>query len=389
VTLPARRLANLPVYPFAALNQRVREMNTRGLDVINLDIGSPDLPPPDTVIAALAESAADAGAHGYSGYKGTADFREAVARHYHKRFGVTVDPETQILPLLGSKEGIVNLIMAYIDQGDVVLTPDVGYPSYSIGAVLAGGEAYFVPMAQVTGCTPDVDSIPVHVLRRSKMLWVNYPNNPTGATVELDFYARMIEFCARHDLLLASDHPYYDVTYDGYRAASALQAPGALDHAVEFISFSKTYNMAGWRLGAAVGSKTAISALLQVKSNIDSGHFIPIYHAGIVALEHVPQSWIDARNLVYQRRRDRIMSALPSIGLSAEMPKGSLYIWGRVERGTGVDYAERALVGAHVSLAPGEFYGPGGRDYVRFSLCSPDQRLNDALQRLKSWYASQ
>ncbi len=389
MTEPAYRLGRLPVYPFAALNQRVRELNARGLDVINLDVGSPDLPPPENVIAALAESAAGANTHGYSGYKGTAAFRASVARHYHERFGVTVDPETQVLPLLGSKEGIVNLMLAYIDQGDVVLVPDVGYPSYSMGAALAGGDAYFVPMPESMGYIPDVDAIPDNVRRRAKMLWVNYPNNPTGATVEPGFYARMIEWCARYDILLASDNPYYDVTYDGFLASSALQAPGALDHAVEFISFSKTYNMAGWRLGAAVGSAKAISALLQIKSNMDSGHFQPIYEAGSIAFEHVPRSWIAARNQVYQRRRDRVLAELPHIGLTAATPKGSLYIWGRVERGDGAQYAESALTAAHVSLAPGEFYGPGGKQYVRFSLCATDQRLQQALDRLKTWYASQ
>lgn len=385
--LPARRLGHLPVYPFAALTQRVREMTMHGLDVINLDVGSPDMPPPTQVIDALARSASTADHHGYAGYKGTPQFREAVARYYQRRFGVTVDPEKEVLPLLGSKEGIVNLILGFVDDGDTVLVPDVGYPAYSMGAYLADGDAFFIPTPEHLGFTPDLDAIPQDVLERSKILWVNYPNNPTGATVDTSFYARMIEFCARHGILLASDNPYCDVTFDGYRAGSALEAPGALDHAVEFISFSKTYNMAGWRLGAAVGSQTALKTLLNIKSNMDSGHFRAVYDAGIVALDTVTQDWVDQRNQVYQRRRDLILQALPSIGLSAHTPKGSLYIWAKTKSGDGVDYAESALVDANVSLAPGEFYGPGGKAYVRFSIATPEDRLHTALERLKTWYA--
>ncbi|MFN8529585.1 MAG: aminotransferase class I/II-fold pyridoxal phosphate-dependent enzyme [Anaerolineae bacterium] len=389
MTLPAARLSRLPVYPFAALTQRVRELNAQGFDVINLDIGSPDMPPPEVVVGSLAESAADPAHHGYAGYKGTPEFRQAVARHYQQRFGVKLNPETQVLPLMGSKEGIVNLILGYIDQGDLVIAPDVGYPAYSMGAYLAGGGVHFVPIPESAGYQPDLDSIPEAVLKRAKILWVNYPNNPTGAVVEPAFYDRLIAFCAQHGILLASDNPYYDVTYDGYQACSALQGADALDHVVEFMSFSKTYNMAGWRLGAAVGSKTAIATLLNIKSNMDSGHFRAVYDAGITAIDQTPRSWIEARNAVYARRRDRIMEALPHIGLTAQKPRASLYIWARVLSGTGVQYAEEALTKAHVSVAPGEFYGPGGTQYVRFSLCATDDRLEQALERLKTWYASQ
>ena len=385
---PAYRLQALPPYPLAVLNQRIRELNAQGMDVIGLDIGSPDMPPPEIVIDALDKSIHHAGHHSYSGYKGTPSFCAAIARHYRERFGVTLDPNTQVLPLIGSKEGIVNLSLAYLDRGDIALVPNVGYPSYSLGAQLAGAEVYWLPVDGAGGYLPDFDAIPAEVLTRAKLLWVNYPSNPTGATAELDFYQRAVDFCSGHNILLASDNPYVDVTFDGYVAGSALQAKNALATAVEFMSFSKTYNMAGWRLGAAVGNAEGINTLLQIKSNTDSGHFEPIYDAGVIALEQVPRSWIDERNAVYQCRRDRILETLPRIGLSAEKTKGSLYVWAKVVEGDGGSYAEAALTNAHVSVAPGQIYGPGGIKYVRISLGTPDARLDEALVRLEKWYAS-
>lgn len=384
---PAERLQNLPPYPFALLNQRVRELNAQGCDVIGLDIGSPDLPPPDSVIDELYHSARQPNHHGYAGYKGTPDFRAAVARYYARRFGVTVDPERQVLPLLGSKEGIVNLSLAFLDRGDVALVPDIGYPSYSMGAYLANAEVYWVPTLSEADGLLDLEAIPADVLQRAKLLWVNYPNNPTGATADAAFYQRVVDFCAANDILLASDNPYCEVTYDGYVAGSALQADGAIDHVVEFVSLSKSHNMAGWRLGAAVGSAAAIKTLLTVKSNVDSGHFQAIYDAGTLALDSVPQAWIDERNRVYARRRDRILETLPRIGVKADKPKGSLYVWGQVENGDGGSYAEQALLNAHVSIAPGKIYGPGGTPYLRFSVGVPDDRLEEALVRLEKWYA--
>ncbi len=384
---PANRLQNLPPYPFALLNQRVRELNAQGCDVIGLDIGSPDLPPPDNVIEALYHSAQQPNHHGYAGYKGTPDFRAAVARYYQRRFGVSVDPEQQVLPLLGSKEGIVNLSLAFLDRGDVALVPDIGYPSYSMGAYLANAEVHWVPTLSEADGLLDLESIPADVLQRAKLLWINYPNNPTGATAEAAFYQRAVDFCAANDILLASDNPYCEVTYDGYVAGSALQAQYALDHVIEFVSFSKSHNMAGWRLGAAVGSADALKTLLTVKSNVDSGHFRAVYDAGVLAFDEVPQAWIDERNRVYERRRDRILETLPRIGVTAQRPKGALYVWGRVEGGDGGKYAEEALLQAHVSIAPGEIYGPGGTEYLRFSLGVADDRLDEALSRLENWYS--
>ncbi|MBZ0288473.1 MAG: aminotransferase class I/II-fold pyridoxal phosphate-dependent enzyme, partial [Anaerolineae bacterium] len=287
----------------------------------------------------------------------------------------------------GSKEGIVNLALAYLDPDDVVLIPDISYPSYHIGAHMTGASIHWLPINEAGGFLPDLDAIPADVAARAKILWINYPNNPTGATADLDFYQRAVDFCATHHILLASDNPYVDVTFDGYRAGSVLQATGARRTAIEFMSFSKTYNMGGWRLGAAVGNAEALQTLLQIKSNMDSGHFIPIYDAGVVALDHTEQAWIDDRNALYERRRDRIFEVLPHIGLSARKTKGSIYIWGRVESGSGEAYVKEALAKAQVSIAPGAAYGPGGGDSVRISLSVPDDRLEVALDRLKTWYA--
>jgi len=382
-TAPADRLARLPAYPFALINQRVRQLTQQGIDVINLDVGSPDMPPPEFVIEALARAAHQHDKHGYSGYKGAPEFRRAVANYYQRRFGVALDPEKEVLPLIGSKEGIVNLCLAYLDRGDVALVPEISYPAYSMGAYMAGAEVYWVPVDEQF--LPILEAIPADVLKRAKLLWVNYPNNPTGAAVDLGFYERAAAFCAEHSILLASDNPYVEVTYDGFTACSALQAADSKLFTLEFISLSKSYNMAGWRLGAAVGSAEAVANLLQIKSNMDSGHFLPIYEAGAAALDETPQSWIDARNAVYQRRRDLILSRMDKIGLTAAIPKGSLYIWGKTRAGTGQDYAEGALHHAHVSLAPGGMYGPGGSQYVRISLGITDDRLASALDRLEKW----
>lgn len=381
------RLNNLPPYVFSVIGDRLRELQAQGINVIRLDIGNPDMPPPADVIEALAQSAADPAHHGYMGYRGDAGFRHAVADLYRRRFGVEVHPDKEVLPLIGSKEGIVNLSLAYLDGGDIALVPDIGYPSYSMGARLAGGETHWVPMREENGFLPDLSDIPASVLKSSRLLWVNYPNNPTGVVVDQAFYERTAAFCVEHDILLVSDNAYIDVTYDGNEAPSAVQTSAGRSHTIELFSFSKSYNMAGWRLGAAVGSEEAIVDLLRVKSNIDSGHFKAVYDAGTKALS-VPSTWIRERNAIYQQRRDRIMAALPDIGLSASVPGGAMYVWGKVEEGDVAQYVEDALTQAHVSIAPGLAYGPGGQRHVRISLGVPDDQLDAALERLRSWYAN-
>lgn len=382
----AERLRNLPPYIFATISQRVGAMQAQGQDVIRLDIGSPDMPPSDHVIQALADSASQPGNHGYAGYRGTASFRQSIARYYQKRFGVTLDSETEVLPLLGSKEGIVNLMLAYLDESSVALIPAVGYPAYTMGAQLVGAQICYVPMPAENDFLLDLDSIDPATWDAAKMLWINYPNNPTGVGATLEFYAEVIEACKKHDVLLASDNPYCDVTFDGYVAPSVLQVPGAKEQAVEFMSFSKTFNMAGWRLGAAVGSAEALKQLLKVKSNVDSGHFRSIYDAGIAAIDNTRPEWFAQRNQMYENRRDMLLTALPEIGLSAQPSIGTLYVWAKVEKMLAQDYVERALTEALVSIAPGAAYGPSGEGYVRLSLSVPDKRVAEGIERLKAWY---
>jgi LL-diaminopimelate aminotransferase len=386
--VPAARLEKLPTYVFALIGERVRQMATQKIDVIRIDIGSPDMPPPDFVVEKLAQAAHNKGNHGYSDYKGTPDFRAAVAQHYREHFGVELNPDTEVLPLLGSKEGIVNMGLAYLGAGDIALIPEIGYPSYTMGTQIAGGDTHYVRMSAETGFLPDLDSIPEDVAARAKILWVNYPNNPTGAIASLEFYQKLVDYCKAHDILLGSDNPYIHLVYDGNQPVSALQAKDAKDHTVEFLSLSKTYNMAGWRLGAAVGSATALKNLLKIKSNMDSGHFKPVYEAGIAALTQTPVEWGAERNRVYQARRDKIMAALPEIGLRGYSPKGALYVWTEVVKGDAAEYLEDALCTAHVVLAPGDAYGPTGKNNVRFGLTVKDERLDEALERLKKWYSS-
>jgi LL-diaminopimelate aminotransferase len=386
----AERLKRLPPYGFAIISQRVGALTAAGHDVIRLDVGSPDMPPPDHVIEALRLSTANPDHHGYGSYQGHPAFRRAVADYYRGRFGIELDPDREVLPLIGSKEGLVNLTLAFVDRGDAVIAPDVNYPAYSLGATMAGGDVIRLRLDPARGYAPDLDALRTHPdLPRAKLLWVNYPNNPTGATVELETYQQLVAFCREYRLLLCSDNPYGEIVFDGYRAPSALQADPEKSVSVEFMSLSKTYNMAGWRLGACVGNRRAIEALLTVKSNIDSGHFRAIYDAGTAALAETPQGWIDARNAVYAARRDRIMSACPRFGLEPRHAKGSLYIWARVA-GSGGDelaWTGRALQEAHVSITPGSLFGEAGAGFVRISVTVPDERLDDALRRLERWYA--
>jgi LL-diaminopimelate aminotransferase len=386
----APRLRNLPNYPFAVLGQRIQQLRAEGKSIIRLDMGSPDLPPSSAVIEALAESASRPDTHGYSGYTGTPEFRKAVANYYQKRFGVTVDPNTEVLPLIGSKEGIVNMMMAAVGPGDVVLVPSLAYPAYAMGAKLAEAEVVEMPTRHENKYLPVFEDISLEDRTRARMLWLNYPNNPTGAFCTREFYGEAVEFCRQHDIMLCSDNPYLEVVFDGRsHAPSALEAPNAKDVTVEFISMSKSHNMAGWRLGAAVGNKEAIASLLVVKSNLDSGHFKAIYDAGVVALETTPQGWIDSRNARYAGRRDRIIEVLPQIGLAIdEPPEGSLYVWARVQDGDDINYTDRALNETGVSITPGSIYGNDGHGYVRISLGISEAELEDALQRLIKWWNS-
>jgi LL-diaminopimelate aminotransferase len=384
----AARLDRMPPYGFELINRRIGQLTAEGADIIRLDMGSPDMPPPQPVIEMLQRSAQNPKFHSYGSYRGLPAFRKAVAAYYERRFGVQVDADKEVLPLIGSKEGIVNLALAFIDRGDAAIAPDLNYPAYTMGALMAGGDVILMHLDPARNYEPDLDVLRGQPeLRRAKLLWVNYPNNPTGATCDLALYEKLVAFCREHRLLLCSDNPYAEVVYDGYRAPSALQVDGALECTVEFMSLSKLYNMAGWRLGACLARREVIEALLTIKSNMDSGHFRPIYEAGALALTETPQSWIDARNAIYQARRDALLAACPSIGLSAFKTSGSLYVWARVEDGDDAAYVQAALEQAHVSLTPGAMYGPAGKGYVRLSVGIEDERLQEAIARLQAWYA--
>lgn len=384
----APRIRNLADYPFAILEKRIQKMQADGHAIIRVDIGSPDLPPPPAVIEALIKSASDPHKHGYAGYRGTPQFRQAIADYYKRLFNVDLDPNTEVLPLMGSKEGIVNMTLALVGPGDVVLVPSVGYPAYAMGAKMAEADVVEMPTRADNGFIPVLEAIRPEDRERAQMLWVNYPNNPTSASCDRDFYAKAVNFCREHNILFCSDNAYVEVTFDGLsHAPSALEIPGAKETTVEMVSLSKSHNMAGWRLGAAVGNAQALAALLRVKSNVDSGHFRAIYDAGVVALETTPQSWIDERNGRYAARRDKLMAVLPQIRLAVhEIPKGSLYVWAKVQGMSDTEYTERSLMGAGVSITPGSVYGDDGQGYVRISLGLSDESLDQAIEQLITYW---
>ena len=379
---PAHRLDRIPPYVFAALAARVRALEAQGLDIIRLDIGSPDLPPADFIIEALATASRRPDLHGYPSYTGTPALRRAMAAYYERRYGVSLHPDQEVLPLIGSKEGIVNLTVAWLDPGDLALVPDPAYPVYQMAAFIAGGEVYTLPLAAENGYLPDLDAIPAAVAQRARLLWLNYPNNPTGATADLAFFERAVHFARRHEILLCHDAPYCDVTFDGYRAPSLLSVPGAREVAVEFNSLSKSHNMAGWRVGMALGNPTAIKALTLVKSNADSGIFTAIQEAAITALTG-DQSWLQARNAIYQARRDLVLAGLAAAGIQAEAPQAGLYVWAAVPPGfSAAAFATLLLEGTGVSLTPGSAFGAHGEGFVRASLGLDTERIQEAMRRV-------
>jgi LL-diaminopimelate aminotransferase len=378
----ADRVAALPPYVFATVEKRIASQKAKGVDVINMGIGSPDLAPPQFIIDELHRSALRPDAHGYAGYYGTPALRKAIAGYYQRRFGVALDPSSEILPLIGSKEGLANMALAFVDAGDIALATDPGYPTYRMGALMAGGQSYAVPLREDNDYLVDFEEIPADVAAKATILWLNYPNNPTGAAAPKEFLARAVAFAREYDLLICYDNPYCDVTFDGYVAPSILEVPGAKEVAVEFNSLSKTYNMAGWRVGMAVGHTPAIEALTTIKTNIDSGVFGPIQDAATVALTG-DQSWLAERNLIYQRRRDIVLDWLPGLGMSARVPKGALYVWAKVPDGLNCEqWALELLERTGVWLTPGTAFGQYGDGYMRISLCLSDERLREAGERL-------
>lgn len=379
----ADRVGNLPPYVFAQAGRRIQELASQGKDIIRLDIGSPDLPPSDFVIAATVHSLQDPKKHGYGGYYGTPQLRRAMAAYYEHRFGIRLNPDKEIAPLIGSKEGIANVALAFVDPGMPVLVPDPGYPTYRLGAMLAGGVPVSMPLVAENEYLPDLDAIPQDVARSAQIMWLNYPNNPTGAVASLEFFERVVDFAQRYDILVCHDNPYCDITFDGYTAPSLLEVPGAMGVALEFNSLSKTYNMAGWRVGMAVGNVVAVEALARTKTNIDSGIFLPIQDGAGAALTG-DQSWLQERNEIYQQRRDLILETLQALGIQAERPVASLYVWAQVPEGyTSVEYATLLLEEAGISTAPGSAFGAFGEGYLRISVGMSTDRIREAMERLR------
>ena len=360
-------------------------MRADGRDVIRLDIGSPDLPPTPHILEALIRSASHSDHHGYQPFNGTPALRRAWAGMYQRIFDVEIDPEYEIATLIGSKEGIFHLTMACVEPGDIVLVPDPSYPSYARGAQFAGGKVVFIPLLKELELLPDLRGVSPDIARRARLLWLNYPNNPTAATATLEFFSAAVAFAQKHEILLCHDAAYTQVTYEGYRAPSLLQVPGAKEVAVEFNTLSKSHNMAGWRVGAAVGNRQALEELRKIKPNVDSGHFLPIMDAATVALTE-DQSWLNERNEVYRKRRDLIIQRLHAIGLPAASPRASLYIWAPVPEGwTSMGFTEAILEETGVSLTPGIVFGSRGEGHIRISLGAPTNRIAAGLERLTDW----
>ena len=381
----AKRIEDLPPYLFVGISRKIAEKRAQGEDVISFAIGDPDIPTPRSIIERLCQAAQDPANHRYPESDGLPQLRQAISSWYERRFGLSFDPDKEVLPLIGAKEGIGHIALCFIDPGDLALVTDPGYPVYSIGTMFAGGDCHFLPLIEEKDFLPDFDQVPGEVAQRAKLLWINYPNNPTAAVADLDFFERVVAFAKRYDLVVCHDAPYTEVAFDGYRPPSFLQAPGARDVGVEFHSLSKSYNMTGWRIGMVVGNEGIVDALMRVKSNLDSGIPQAIQHAAIEALLG-DQDCIAEHNAIYQRRRDLVVKTLAKIGLRTKPPRASLYVWARIPEGyTSLDFCTKLLDETSVVVTPGSGYGKNGEGYVRLSLTTPDDRLEEGLSRMERW----
>ena len=379
----AKRIREIQPYLFAGIERKIEEYKEKGIDIISFGIGDPDLPTPDFIIEKMAEEIKNPENHQYPSSVGMLSFRESVANWYKKRFQVELDPTSEVVSLIGSKEGIANISYCYIDPGDISLVPDPGYPVYGIGTSFAGGEPYYMPLKEENGFLPDLKAIPEEVAKKAKILWISYPNNPTGATAPLSFAEAVVDFAKKYDILVCHDNAYSEVCYDGYRPPSFLEVKGAKDVGIEFNSLSKPFNMTGWRIGFAVGNAEVIETLGRYKSNVDSGAFQAVQYAAMAGLDS-DQSAVEANRAIYAKRRDVIVDAFNDLGWNLEAPKATFYIWAPVPKGyTSASFAEYVLDQAGIVVTPGSGYGPSGEGYFRISLTIPEERVREAAERLK------
>ncbi len=382
----AERIKNLPPYLFAQIDKIIEEKREEGVDVISLGIGDPVEPTPSHIIKRLIKEAENSENHRYPSYYGLREFRRSISSWYEKRFGVKLDPDTEVLPLIGSKEGIAHISWAFLDKGDVSLVPDPSYPVYKIGAILSGAKPVSMPLTAENDFLPLLSQISEEDARKAKLLFINYPNNPTSSVASLEFFDEVVKFAKKHDILVCHDNAYSEITFDGYKAPSFLQADGAKEVGVEFHSLSKTYNMTGWRVGFVVGNKKAIEALGRVKTNIDSGIFNAIQYAGIEALEG-PQDCVEEMRKIYKRRRDMVSRVLEKIGIKHQKPKATIYIWAEVPEGhTSSSFTSYLVEKTGVVVSPGNAYGKSGEGYFRISLTVKDESLKEALERIEKLF---
>ena len=383
LTDPSKRLEAMPPYMFAELERKVAAKRGSGIDVISLGIGDPDMPTYPHVVEAMQAAVAENGNQKYPSNRGREEFRNALAGFYDRRFGVQIDAETEVIPAIGAKECIYNLCFAFLDPGDAALAADPGYPVYTGGPVLAGAEAVVLPLRAELGFAPDLDGIDPADLERARLLFLNYPNNPTGATAPEGLFERVVELAREHEILVVHDNAYSETTYDGYVAPSFLETPGAKEVGVEVFSLSKGFNMTGWRCAAILGNADAISTYWRLKTNVDSGLFEAVQLAGAAALDG-PREPLEEMNAIYTRRRDLVVDALREIGVDVEAPKGTIYVWAPVPEGyTSTTFCEHVLEEAAVVISPGSMYGPSGEGFFRISLTAPDERITEAVERMR------
>lgn len=379
----AKRINDLPPYLFAEIDRRKREALSRGVDLIDLGIGDPDIPTPATVVEKLLEGASRPVNHRYPSSSGMPEFRQAVAAWYKTRFGVTLDAGKEVCSLIGSKEGIGNMAVAFVDPGDVVLVSSPCYPVYHIGTAFNGGTNYFLPLRKENHFLPDLDAIPAEVAKKAKLLWINYPNNPTAAVADKDFYQRVVAFANKYNVIVCHDAAYTEMGYDGYRPMSFFEVDGAREVGIEFHSLSKTFNMTGWRIGMAVGNPEIVGGLAQAKSNLDSGIFQAVQEAGIEALRLGDQI-VEPSRKIYQERRDILVDGLRAVGLECEKPKATFYVWVSCPKGlSSADFTAKLLDEAGVVTTPGNGFGEAGEGYVRFTVCVDKEKLREVAERIR------